>query len=424
MITFLLKGLFRDHSRSIFPVLTVFIGVMLMVFLYCWLEGVQSEMIQSTAHYSTGHVRVMSRAYAEEVDQIPNELALIGIDTLLLELQNSYPELLWTPRIKFSGLIDIPDKNGETLKQGPVSGLAVDLFSPSSPEWKFLNIKKALVQGDLPHKPGEILIGDEFAQKLNVKPGQTATLISSTIYGSMAMENFTIVGTIRFGIAAMDRMAMIADISDIQTVMDMQGGAGEIIGFFRDDMYHSDRAEAISALFNEKHEIAGDEFSPLMGTLREQSGLTDYLEMIDTFSGVIVAIFLLAMSIVLWNAGLMGSLRRYGEIGVRLAIGEEKGHIYRTLLIESFMIGLTGSFLGTLAGIGVSYYLQVKGIDISYIMKNATLMISNVIRAKVTPASFIIGFIPGLIATFLGTAISGIGIYKRQTSQLFKELEV
>jgi hypothetical protein len=28
-----------------------------------------------------------------------------------------------------------------------------------------------------------------------------------------------------------------------------------------------------------------------------------------------------------------------------------------------------------------------------------------------------------MLATFLGTAISGIGVYRRQTSQLFKELE-
>jgi putative ABC transport system permease protein len=74
--------------------------------------------------------------------------------------------------------------------------------------------------------------------------------------------------------------------------------------------------------------------------------------------------------------------------------------------------------------VAISYYLQIKGVDISFIMKNTTMMISNVIRAQVTPVSFIIGFIPGLLATFLGSAISGIGIYRRQTSQLFKELEV
>lgn len=424
MIKFLLKGLLRDRSRSLFPIITVFIGVMLTVFLYSWIKGMESEIIQSTAHFSTGHVLVMSRAYAEEADQIPNDLALIGVDSLLIHLREMFPTLLWTPRIKFGGLLDIPDNKGETRSQGPVSGLAVNLLSSSSPEWKILNIKNAIIRGRVPEKPGEILIGDDFAQKLDVLPGQNATLISSTMYGSMAMANFTIVGTIHFGVAAMDRSAMLADISDIQSALDMQDAAGEIMGFFSDDIYLNNQAEIVTETFNKSYQNSDDQFSPIMSTLRNQSGMADYLDMIGTFTGYILIIFLIVMSIVLWNAGLMGSLRRYGEIGVRLAIGEEKSHIYRSLLGESLIIGLIGSILGTLAGVGLAYYLQVKGLDISYMLKNATLMISNVVRARVTPVSFFIGFFPGLLATFLGTAISGIGIYKRQTSQLFKELEV
>jgi len=50
-------------------------------------------------------------------------------------------------------------------------------------------------------------------------------------------------------------------------------------------------------------------------------------------------------------------------------------------------------------------------------------MMPNRIRARITPPDFYIGFIPGLISTVLGTALSGIGIYRRQTSMLFKELE-
>ncbi|MBI1923120.1 FtsX-like permease family protein [Candidatus Poribacteria bacterium] len=431
MMKFLLKGLLRDRSRSVFPVLTVFAGVMLTVLLYSWLQGVVSGLIQSTAHYSTGHVRVMSRAYAAEADQIPNDLGLIGVDTLLTGLRKDFPEFLWTPRIKFGGLLDIPDENGETRSQGPVSGTAVSLLSSlrfaqgqaSSPEWKILNIKNAIVRGRAPQNPGEILIADEFAKKLKVQMGQTATLISSTMYGSMSTTNFIVVGTIRFGVAAMDRGAMIADISDVQRALDMEDAAGEIMGFSPDDIYHNDRAQAVTTAFNAKYNHSEDEFAPVMGTLRNESGLADYLDMVGAYSGVIIGIFVLVMSLVLWNAGLIGSLRRYGEIGVRLAIGEETGHIYRSMLGESLIIGLVGSALGTLAGVGFAYYLQVKGIDISSMMKNMTLMMSSVIRARVTPMSFIIGFIPGLLATFLGTAISGIGIYKRQTSQLFKELE-
>jgi len=54
--------------------------------------------------------------------------------------------------------------------------------------------------------------------------------------------------------------------------------------------------------------------------------------------------------------------------------------------------------------------------DINFVM-------NNVVRAKVTVEGFFIGLIPGLFSTVLGTMISGIGIFKRQTSTLFKELE-
>jgi putative ABC transport system permease protein len=145
--------------------------------------------------------------------------------------------------------------------------------------------------------------------------------------------------------------------------------------------------------------------------------------MMGMFSSVVVVIFVAAMSIVLWNAGLMGSLRRYGEIGVRLAMGENKAHLYRSLIAESMLIAIFGTIAGTAVGVAIAYYIQVHGIDISSFMKSSSLMITDVLRAQVTPLSFVIGFMPGLGATFIGTSISGIGIYRRKTSTLMKELE-
>ena len=160
-----------------------------------------------------------------------------------------------------------------------------------------------------------------------------------------------------------------------------------------------------------------------MLTFREASGLAAELDMFDYFSTLLVFIFLTAMSIVLWNAGLMGSLRRYGEIGLRMAIGEDKSRIYRSLIAESLMIGIVGSVLGTALGLAVSYFLQIKGVNVASIFKNSAVLLPGVVRARVTAASFYIGFIPGLLATLLGTSLSGIGIFKRQTAQLIKELE-
>ena len=110
-------------------------------------------------------------------------------------------------------------------------------------------------------------------------------------------------------------------------------------------------------------------------------------------------------------------------MGVRLAFGEDQGHVYRSLLVEALAIGLAGSVAGTTLGLALSYYLQSHGIDFNSMLKGSTMVMSNVLRAQVTPTSYVIGFIPGIIATLLGTAVAGIGIYRRQTSQLFRELE-
>jgi putative ABC transport system permease protein len=130
------------------------------------------------------------------------------------------------------------------------------------------------------------------------------------------------------------------------------------------------------------------------------------------------------MSIVLWNVGLLGGIRRYGEVGLRLAIGEHKGHIYRSMIYESVLIGIIGSIIGTTLGLVFAYWLQVKGINIGDMMKNSTLLFPGVIHAKITTETYYLGFIPGLFSMVLGTMLSGVGIYRRQTAQLFKELEV
>jgi putative ABC transport system permease protein len=424
MIKFILKGIIRDRSRSLFPILTVIFGVAITVLGYCYFSGVMTSWIQTSAKFESGHMKIMSRAYAENADQMPNDLAFIGVDNLMAGLRRDFPDLIVASRIRFGGLFDVPDEQGETKAQGPVAGLAVDLFSEESPEKEMLNLANAVVRGRLPEKQREILISDDFARRLDIQPGQTATLIGSTMYGNMATVNFTVVGMLHFGITALDRSTMMADLSDIQAALDMDDAAGEILVFFNDFVYQEDEAERIAETFNTKYSDEEDEFSPVMNTFGSQGGMADYMALVNSMMGVMMFSFIAVMSIVLWNAGLMGSLRRYGEIGVRLALGEDKGHLYRSLITESLMIGVIGSILGTALGLAFSYYLQVKGINLGNMMQSASTVINDVVRAKVTTLSYVIGFIPGLIATFLGTSISGLGIYKRQTSQLMKELEV
>ncbi|NOY78377.1 MAG: FtsX-like permease family protein, partial [Calditrichaeota bacterium] len=345
------------------------------------------------------------------------------VDTLLADLHRSYPKMTWMPRIRFGGLLDVPNRNGETRVQLPVMGMGVELISPQSPEIHILNVKKALVRGRLPKAPGEMLVSDDLAGKLQISPGVSVTLISTTMDGSLAMQNFNVVGTIRFGVRALDRASVLVDLKGAQEALDMDNAVGEILGFFPNFLYRQKQAIRMVRSFNERFSRQNDDYSLEMVTLADQNNLADMLSVVNQASAIIVTIFVFTMSIVLWNAGLMAGLRRYGEIGVRLAMGEEKGHIYRTMIYESAVIGTAGSLVGTAVGLAFAFYLQSHGLDMGSMLRNSSVLMSNVMRAQVTPTAYYIGFIPGVFASILGTMIAGIGIYRRQTAQLFKELE-
>jgi len=241
------------------------------------------------------------------------------------------------------------------------------------------------------------------------------------MYGSMAMHNFTVSGMVLFGVQAMDRGAAIVDISDVRSFLDMEDSASEILGFL--PKYDEDTTFDISAAFNEAYSNEDDEFSEIMLPLRTQGQMEFLLTALDERMGMFIFIFIFVMSLVLWNSGLMNGIRRYGEIGIRLAIGESKGHIYRSLILESFLIGIAATIIGTAIGLVFSYFLQYNGIDVSSMLKDSKVIMSATMRAQVTPASYFIGFFPGVIASVTGAVISGIGIYRRNTAQLFKELE-
>ena len=427
MMYFLTKGLLRDRSRSLFPVIIITITVAIVIFAIGFMKGSMNSVFQSTAVIISGHEKVVTRAYKEESQMLPNDLALLNVDQIIRNLDKEYPDHFWSPRITFGGLLDMPDKNGETRDQGPVYALGIDLLKTGSRIIEIWELDKNLVNGRLPKTFNEALIGQKLADKLNITVGDTATYIGTTMHNAFTTYNFIVVGTFDLRKGQADSQMMLVDISGARKALDMENAASEILGFTHSLFYDDDKAVSLRSNYNENYSDSSDIFSPVMMALRDSSQqMGDMVEFVDAFLMIIGTIFLIIVMVVLWNMGLMNGLRRYGEIGLRLAMGESKGVVYRSMIVEAVIIGLTGTMIGTGLGLSIVYYVQENGIDYSEVvatMSTASMVMPNVFYAKITPDLYYIGFIPGLIATVLGTMLAGIAIYKREMAQLFKELE-
>jgi putative ABC transport system permease protein len=421
---FIIKGLLRDRSRSVFPVLVTAAGVFIAFLGLCFLRGMLEDLIQCNAWFDTGHVKIVSKAYSEDIQIRPLELYMDhSARDLSNRLSDHFPGFTWTKRLHFGGIIDIPDDQGHTFSQALTGAMAIDFLSTKSPWAKRLNIQKSLKKGACITEKNHILISKRLAQELKVKPESRATLICNTSQGASCSANFIISGIIEFGISSLDRGMILMDIDSAESFLDMkENRTAELLGF-RQQGYDNKLIDSMVKKFNSGTDYTQNKFAPYALGLEDQNNLKEILSITRKMNFIAVGVFVFLMTLVLWNAGLISGLRRYSEIGVRLAIGEKRRHIILSMLAESLFTGLAGTLIGIAAAFPLVYYLEKHGIDYTEQMKNISIMVNSVVRAKITLKSAFLAMVPGLFSSFLGMMIASLGILKRQTASLFKELE-
>ena len=425
MIKFLTKGLLRDRSRSLFPVLVITLTVTLVIFTIGFMKGVMNNLLLDTAVILTGHEKIITRAYNEESQLMPNDLALLDVDQLIHDLNQDYPDFFWSPRITFAGLLDVPDENGETKFQGPVIAFGIDFFSDKSRQVEIWELESSLVSGKLPENRNDALISSKLANQLNLSAGESVTFIGSTMDNAFTTYNFNVSGTFNLRKGQTDKQMMLVDLSGARLALDMDNAASAIFGFTHSLYYDDESAVTLRTDYNTKSDSL-DIFSPFMLALRDGNQMGTMVDISEAMLAIMGGVFLVVVMVVLWNMGLMNGLRRYGEVGLRLAMGESKGQVYRSMISEAVIIGLTGTVIGTGTGLALTYYVQENGLDYTKgieALSNSSMVMPNIFYAQVTPDLFYIGFVPGVLATVLGTMLAGLAIYKREMAQLFKELE-
>ena len=426
MINFLFKGLIRDRSRSFFPLLIITIIVAIIIFFSGFLNGIYNSLFFNTAMVNSGHVKVVTHAYHLEHQLLPNDLALLESKNIIDDLEKNYDDYIWTPRITFAGLLDVPDENGETLNQSPVFALGVDFLSNNSSQIDVWDINKKIVQGKLFSDKNQVLLSSKLAERLNVTTNDIVTFIGSTMDGAFSTYNFMVSGIFDLNIGPIDKDMMIVDIKGAEFALDMDNAASEILGYKKDLFFNDKQTVFLRDQYNMRFSDTDDIYRPFMLALRDSNQMSTIVDFSNVIMFIIMALFLVVVTLVLWNMGIMNGLRRYGEIGMRLAIGETKGHVYKSMILESLMIGFLGSFFGTMIGLLITSYLENVGLDYSKAidsLNSANFAMPNVFYPQVTSELFYIGFFPGILATVFGTMLAGRAIYKREMAQLFKELE-
>ena len=137
---------------------------------------------------------------------------------------------------------------------------------------------------------------------------------------------------------------------------------------------------ALPAAVRTVEEILRERHRP--GSVYEVESMTTVVRLARAISAGLIIVFVLAaaVSVVVGGVGIMNILlasveQRTREIGVRMSVGARRRDILGQFLFEALALGMVGSSIGVLVGLGLPYVsrLFVRGVDVHVSVWSAVL---------------------------------------------------
>ena len=385
-ISFLREG----RIQSLMITLGVAIGVAVIIFITALIQGLQTNLIESTLG-SQAHIRLVA----------PDEVNLIAPsadDTLQLIQEDKRPQRLrsinnWqqitdtldqlplltavSPNVSGPGFV----RRGEALESVILVGTDLARYQNIIP------LDEYLISGELRVGADNVLIGSELAKDLGVEVGSKLRLdtgqdssssnnlsnnISSNLNNNSAVVN--IAGIFELGVRELDARYVYLDLKQAQSLLGLPGGI-TVIDLTVEDIF---KAEEIAAQVGRLTSLQAESWIQTNAQLL--SGLTA-----QSLSSNMIVVFV-AISVAFGIASVLSVsvVQRTREIGILRAMGATRQQILRIFLIQGAIFGLLGSIVGS----GVSYVLvwsfNTFGPDIFTIPISINLILVTMSLATLT----------------------------------------
>lgn len=375
--TIAMRFLRQGRGQSLLILFGIAVGVSVIVFVTALISGLQANIIERTLG-TQAHIRV------EAPDEV-NRIAPAPAGTLQLVLEDPRAQVLRTI-VNWPQVRDVLDRMpGITAVSPVVSGPAfgrrgaavesVALVGVDLPRYlRVIPLDRNMVDGRLDLASGNAVIGRQLAKDLGLRTGGKLRIDAGK--GREAIVN--VAGIFELGVRDLDARYVYLDLKQAQSLLALPGGV-TVIDVTVADLFGADRSAArIRGLTGLKAESWMETNAQLMIALSSQSMST---RMISVF---------VAMSVALGIASVLAVsvTQRTREIGILRAMGTRRGQMLRVFLVQGAVLGLVGSLIGALAGLGLVGAFNSFGPKLFYIPLPPALI----------PAAMALATVAGVVA--------------------------
>ncbi len=327
-----LRNLTRNWVRTILN-LTMVIGAFTSIILF---KGFANEMIDlleisvTTGH--EGHIQIAKAAVWE--NNLPKHKEDAYVEDHL-EIESRLKALPEVMNVSGRGKAFVLLSNGSRTVGAQVLGF--DPVVATTVEGSLLIEEGA---GFSKKQPFEILMGSGLQKQLQLKVGQTVTVLSQTLAGSINSIEPEVRGVVSTGVTDIDNSTAYIPLAALQK-LEGTDRVQRVTLVLNDNVSLKDAIQHIRKIIADRPDLIAKDW-------RETAV---FYQQISSFYGTQNFFVAMILSTLVFfgilNTIGMSVFERTGEIGTMRALGDQRGEILRLLLLEGFLLGLAGAILGT-----------------------------------------------------------------------------
>lgn len=329
LVNFIVKKYLRFDKKNpfisisaILAFIGVSIGVMVLILSMAIMNGTAKEFEKKL--FTMNYPITIYSKFSNGLDE-----------NILNQLQEKYPNLMFSPYISSQAII----QSGDAMSGGMIFGVI------PQKEAKINSIYKEAL-GDLELRKYDIITGQGISDKLYLNKGSKATLyftdLNPTGFSMIPkMKRFTFQESFRSGLNAYDKAYMYTSIEALRTLLKREEGSFDGIHVYSDNAF-----EDIKLIANDLEGTGAG----VIGWWQQNGNFFTAMKMEKTALFIVLMLIILVASLNIISSLLMTVMSRRKEIALLLSMGASVKEIKSIFLKLGTIIGFSGILCGIALG--------------------------------------------------------------------------
>jgi len=339
------RNIFRQRSRTAFTLAAIMFGVTSLILSGGFVQDFFIQLREATIHSQFGHLQIYTKGYYENGRKSPFQYMIAEPGKMADDLGQLEHVAEATPRINFSALLS----NGRTTFPVIGEGVEPDKDLRLSTYIKVISGKR-LPKDDI----FTMMIGQGVANSLQLKVGDSATLLVNTREGAINTFDFKVTGVFQTFSKEFDDRAVRISLAAAQELLATKSAHSLVLA-----LAQTERTDQVAE--NLGRILSADRFE-----VKTWYQLADfYQKAVDLYERYFLVLHIIILGLVLLsvaNSVNMTIFERTGEFGTLMALGNRGSAVFKLIFQEIFILALIGSAAGALLGLALAAIISAIGI--------------------------------------------------------------